>query len=774
MCLAKTTSKKLIKNIILEPCLLMSMALGITKSALAANKSEDVYDWLDLESAIQSTSTTINVHNNITFEDSLTISKEKSLVGVGDNIILSGDNQYSGFYFKNNGNIENISLNDFVSDGIVGAVYNEGKTISIVGNFDNNIADGESGGAIYNDAEGKISSKGLFSNNKASKGGAIYNTSDSSMDITGDFYHNSAENGGAIYNIGNVNIIADSGDFKFEGNYVKTSTGKGGAIYNNRDGVVGVYANEGSSITFTGSAPIGITAYEIDSVNNLGILNINGDGTKVYGGIVNLYTVSNVDNFPSPSPKPKIETTNIYGGSVNIKGNFVQEKLNISGGSLSLISNTINSLEVTNLTLNTNVNLSFDIYGSSSSELDTINANNIEGNYSFKVVNIEILNALTEDLLTTDAISSNSDLFDNVSSSVTTITSGGNMYDVSYDPSTGKFTFTKKTIPIPPPPGPIPLQKDVVGTVQGVVSNINNTINSANNAVKSSIKGRLTQLGKAPNQSSLKKGKKGRSGGDDDIVTYGLWVQGIYSHVNRDKTASSTGFKGHSEGVVIGGDAEFVEDMIVGFAYAYTNSNMKSQGVKSDIDTHGFYTYGQYQPNSWFINGTLGFGLSKAEPKKSDKKIKSKFYSADVMSGYEFKSKAGKITPAGGLRYVRVEQDSYREEDTRIKSKNADTLTAVAQVGWQGVYKVKGQQFKAKASVGVIYDIKSENNKVTVSSAGAKFMSEDGRLKRFGTEVSAGVDTKIAKKWNVSLDYSGEFRQHYENHTGTVSVRYDF
>lgn len=35
----------------------MSMALGITKSALAANKSEDVYDWLELESAIQSTST---------------------------------------------------------------------------------------------------------------------------------------------------------------------------------------------------------------------------------------------------------------------------------------------------------------------------------------------------------------------------------------------------------------------------------------------------------------------------------------------------------------------------------------------------------------------------------------------------------------------------------------------------------------------------------------------------------------------------------------------
>lgn len=338
-------------------------------------------------------------------------------------------------------------------------------------------------------------------------------------------------------------------------------------------------------------------------------------------------------------------------------------------------------------------------------------------------------------------------------------TLGGFVYKVTYDETNGQLTFVNM--------GPIPSQCDIgSNVVKGVFSGIKNTIASANNAVNNSIRDRF-------NSTSNTTSQKGQSGGDED-AKYGLWAQAVYSHVNRDKTGSSAGFKGHSEGVIIGGDAEVAENMIAGFAYAYTNSNMKSKGAKSDVDTHGFYAYGQYKPNEWFINGSIGYGLSKADPKGSNKDIKSKFYSVDTLAGYEMSSDLGNLTPAGGLRYVRIEQDSYHEDGTRVDAKDADTLTAVAQIGWNNVYQVAGKEITPKASVGFIYDVKSENNKVTVSSAGAKFLTEDGRLKRFGTEVSVGADAKLTNNWNVSLDYTGEFRQHYENHTGTVSVRYDF
>ncbi|MCQ2965984.1 MAG: autotransporter domain-containing protein [Alphaproteobacteria bacterium] len=337
-------------------------------------------------------------------------------------------------------------------------------------------------------------------------------------------------------------------------------------------------------------------------------------------------------------------------------------------------------------------------------------------------------------------------------------------YAVTYED--GKFVFNKTLTPEPQ-------QDSTEDIINGVVSSAKSTVNSVNGAVNVALRGRLTQLSGSPAPTSSASSKKGQSGGDED-ETYGLWAQAIYSHVNRDKTGSSAGFKGHSEGVVLGADAEVAENVIAGFAYAYTNSNMKSNGAKSNIDTHGFYAYGQYKPSDWFINGSIGFGLSKADPKGSDKDIKSKFYSIDALAGYEMNYDFGNLTPAGGLRYVRIEQDSYRENGSKIEAKDADTLTAVVQLGWNNVYQVAGKEITPKASVGFIYDVKSENNKVTVSSAGAKFLTEDGRLKRFGTEVSVGADAKLTNNWNVSLDYTGEFRQHYENHTGTVSVRYDF
>ncbi|MCQ2914992.1 MAG: autotransporter outer membrane beta-barrel domain-containing protein [Alphaproteobacteria bacterium] len=342
---------------------------------------------------------------------------------------------------------------------------------------------------------------------------------------------------------------------------------------------------------------------------------------------------------------------------------------------------------------------------------------------------------------------------------------GGFTYTVLYDKTTGQFTFLKQEL----------LQNDIEEEiVKGVFSGVNNALNSTNTAVNTSLRGRFANLGNSSTPSSNNSNvKKGQSGGDEDSKL-GLWAQAIYSKVDREKSSASVGFKGHSEGVLIGADTEVTDNVIAGLAYAYTKSNMKSSGSKTNIDTHAFYAYGQYKEDDKFVNGSIGYGFSKADPKDSDKDIKSNFYSLDALAGYNQTTNLGMITPALGLRYIRIEQKSYNDGDTKVKAKDANTLTAVAQIGWSDMYKVSGKEIKPKASLGFIYDLKSDNNKVVISSAGAKTLAEDGRLKRFGTELSFGADAKITNNWNVSLDYTGEFRQHYENHTGTLSVRYDF
>lgn len=341
--------------------------------------------------------------------------------------------------------------------------------------------------------------------------------------------------------------------------------------------------------------------------------------------------------------------------------------------------------------------------------------------------------------------------------------------------------------------------------IDGYFSGIRNAVNTSNEATKASIRTRLSQLSETSKETAIsnKKVSSGKNAGEEN-VKYGIWVQGLNNYVKRDKTASNSDFRGHSKGLVIGMDAEVADNFVAGLAYSYTKSKMKTKddtnmlsntkralNLKTDIDTHGFFAYGQYKPNELFINGSLGYGFSKAEMNESvssgsNKDIKSKFYSADVLAGYEINSNIGILLPAFGLRYVRFEQKTYREKNSnsrgeassKIELKDTNTLTAVAQFGWNDTYKVENIKIKPKALLGFIYDLKSDNNKLTVSSKStyldAKMMSEDGRLKRFGTELSAGVDVVITNNWNVSLDYVGELRQHYENHTGTLSLKYDF
>ncbi len=287
---------------------------------------------------------------------------------IGD-IVANFTNNYAGeggaIYNYASSEVEAKATIDTITGDFVnnhakkgGAIYNYGydnpetKIGYITGNFINNYAssyDAETnGGAIYNTGSGIIENiTGDFINNSAlatdlitfAMGGAIYNTGDGIIkNITGDFKSNFAKSyGGAIYNNNNSSItISTSPDKKniiFDGNYVITDMG--GAIYNN--GTISLYADAGQSITFVGGEDVIDTEhpenskYDIDGIFNVGILNINGNGTKTYNGTVNLYTVSD-NSIP-------MGTTNIYGGTVNANANIEQDIINVKSGA-TLASNT--------------------------------------------------------------------------------------------------------------------------------------------------------------------------------------------------------------------------------------------------------------------------------------------------------------------------------------------------------------------------------------------------------------------------------------------------
>lgn len=416
------------------------------------------------------------------------------ITNIKGNFSHNSANGGGAIYNFDGGEISNIA-GDFESNSATtngGAISNFGgssKIGNIAGNFKGNHTDTNSG-AIHNG--GTIENIiGDFENNSATNmGGAIVNGKTINK-VTGNFTKNSAKNGGAVYNSKTINFVAENGkNITFNGNYVTDESGNGGAIFNATSGTVGLYASEGHSITFTGNAPTGVTAYNVDSIHNIGILNINGVGTITpYTGTVNLYSVSDAATAKG--------TTNIYGGTVNVKDTFTQKDLNLkagtfnlgegakfsvktlqleggtinfstaaidstanlpinifemNGGLVNIADGSVNTLHIDTLKLEGDTNFAIDADLAGDGKMDKIQIHDVSGSTitEGKVINISkinLLSATTEDKVSLDLFADEATrtaLKDNVSGELNGLKySPIYIYDAKYSTADGEITFTR-------------------------------------------------------------------------------------------------------------------------------------------------------------------------------------------------------------------------------------------------------------------------------------------------------------------------------------------
>lgn len=237
-----------------------------------------------------------------------------------------------------------------------GAIYNNnGYIYGIEGNFSKNQAD-KQGGGIYN-ANNEISMiKGDFDNNQAEKGSAIYNNK-GTVTISGNFYDNIAtdENSGAIHNEGGiVNLLATDSDKYFRGN--KAGNDKVG-IYDQAsdDGtkpVVNINTANGKSVIFDDKIK-GDTSLQEQLGKNYNTININDPvvnplahtGATVFNDAVTNHTIILNDG------------TMKLGKDGNIDG----DTLIINGGTIDMINGKTGTAKLDTLTINNDAKLNIDI-----------------------------------------------------------------------------------------------------------------------------------------------------------------------------------------------------------------------------------------------------------------------------------------------------------------------------------------------------------------------------------------------------------------------------
>ena len=119
------------------------------------------------------------------------------------------------YWWAQNGNIANCTFENNTAERHGGAVYVNGRNLTVSDSFfmnnavTNSVSDGEGGGAIYTDGNDHLIANSTFIANKAinSWGGAIKHGSETALYQSNEFYNNTALKGNSVYEGDAKNLI---------------------------------------------------------------------------------------------------------------------------------------------------------------------------------------------------------------------------------------------------------------------------------------------------------------------------------------------------------------------------------------------------------------------------------------------------------------------------------------------------------------------------------------------------------------------------------------
>ncbi|WP_428059640.1 autotransporter domain-containing protein [Candidatus Avelusimicrobium stercoris] len=660
--------------------------------------------------------------------------------------------------------------------GAIG-VYSEAEiTKTSFTNNESTMNQGE-GGAIYVGGWGQLTMKdSSFTGNKGNRGGAIASTNQGQgtpedpvayikLDNVTFADNIASEEGGAIANYliggnGNPNTIKNS---TFTGNKAGT---KGGAIFNANKAVLNLEGNN----TFADNTANGVA----NDIHNDGTLNINSGTTTLAGGItgngaLNVKGSSVLNLGQSTAEADSIAFDNgatlavEFGNDTmgNLKANTITIGENASDSAKLLVTLSRDFLTDTTgisheLTNGTDVkNGSFAMADASNALYNVTFDNNIVTavRKTQEETNKEIANAggNANNANVINAFTNSSDMGSDAANQTADVINRLAQTDVS-----AAVAATNAVAP------EAASAKQVVhGSIaREVFNSLQTRMDTAANA--------------APQAFALDDEQKVQKQG-----SYSIWMQGLLNKSHKE-AADTAAFTGSSTGLAFGADTAVNDDILLGAGYAYTHTNVSSDGRHDRILGDNFFVYGQYRPSRFYVQASLGYGDSKYEEAKylpglnvnADYHVKS--YSAQATAGYEL---TDMFTPTLGLRYINLQQEGYKDSaDQAVSAEQNSYLSGVLGVTLKNeVYASSALRLLPQLHAGLSYDFVSDNAQGNVVLPnGSNYSISGERLHRLGFEAGASVSAYLSDNWEALLGYEGNFRQDYNSHTGTLKVRYLF
>ena len=279
-----------------------------------------------------------------------------------------------------------------------------------------------------------------------------------------------------------------------------------------------------------------------------------------------------------------------------------------------------------------------------------------------------------------------------------------------------------------------------------------------------------------------------------DATKEGLWAEMSYgsTDVSGVKIGNTdTGYNGRYEGVSVGSNFKTWENGVLGGAFHYVSGENKSdEGVsrtKNEYEYFGLSLYNNLRVGNINIIGDLGYSrgdneikqYTKIERLKAD--IDTELMTAGIKGEYLIQQDNFNIVPYVGLRYVRLNVDSFdTKNDTgklfHTEKEDADLFLVPVGVNISTqVINQSGWTVKPKldlAYIGALGDKKSET-KVGLVEYSAIDEIKVNMADSSAYSGSLGVEFKKDNK-AFEVGYSLYSSKHETENRGTMSFKYNF
>ncbi len=267
----------------------------------------------------------------------------------------------------------------------------------------------------------------------------------------------------------------------------------------------------------------------------------------------------------------------------------------------------------------------------------------------------------------------------------------------------------------------------------------------------------------------------------------GVWVQALYSDANQDLRDGVAGYNAYSRGIAIGADGKLNDQLTLGLAYSFLNTDVNSEnGNETEVDGHAFTLYSGYELGRYFVDTSLTYGVNSNEGTRLvlGEKAKSDYDSSvlglNVTGGYSYPINENLVVePRLAARYSLIYIDSYREKDATLALAVEDQRYEVIELGAglrvAAQYPLGRGTLEPQAKLMGYHDFAADqaSSTSTFVLGGTPFVTSGAKPARNSYEAGIGADYRLGQ-FTIGLGYDYVGKSDFNADTFTAKVRYDF